>query len=708
MASLTLAGVHVDTPARTGVHAAELGAKFVPHEPLRVLDSRTGVGMPAHKLIGQESVTLRFDESTGVPADATAVALNVTVTESSGAGFVSAWPTGTPRPTVSSVNVTSADQTIANFAIVPLGANRSIDLFTYSGAHLVVDYSGFWVPADVSTDGRYLAITPSRVFDTRDLRNRPSDGGTVDVQITGRPGVPADATAAVVGVTAVGAVKPAFVTVWPAGSARPLASTLNVAGPDAVANMALVPLGPGGRISLFAQHSADLIVDIQGYVTGTSSGSSSAGLFVAVAPTRVADSRDDLGLARMGAFFDQELPLAGVGGVPATGVSAVAANFTVTQTRAPGYLSVYPSRTRRPLVSTLNFTAGSTVAAFGLPKVGGQGLGLVTMKQADVIVDVSGYFLGEPVVAVTPPPIKCSDLMIYDHAPEGIDNAVDYELRIRDLSGNNPDRSLVDPSIFFRVAPGCQYVTVARESVRFPGSLALYRYDSVLQPTEPTLISDDLPWLGAAITDNAEWIYLYAGWIDLGGPLSDAVIAVNAWTGEERLVLAGGFEYIVGVSPQNRPVVLRTPASGEPELTYCNFGVPQWMCNYPQGRAVEANAQAGYSAFVNEAGVWWRIETPVTSGTHALPERSGYHPRLMWGGGPGVGVIGRGYVVWRTIPDFSNGLPVSPLWDAGEVVLDGVVADYPEFSRPLSRQRFAPPDLTRNCAYLATGCPPEV
>jgi hypothetical protein len=47
----------------------------------------------------------------------------------------------------------------------------------------------------------------------------------------------------------------------------------------------------------------------------------------------------------------------------------------------------------------------------------------------------------------------------------------------------------------------------------------------------------------------------------------------------------------------------------------------------------------------------------------------------MWNGGPGVGVVGRGYVVWRTVPNFSNGLPVGQLFGAGEVVLDGVVAD---------------------------------
>jgi hypothetical protein len=729
--ALCLGGLILQEARPAVVQAAAESGRFVPREPLRVLDSRTGVGMPAHKLVATETVTLQFDPASGVPDDATAVAINITATDTDGPGFVSVWPSGSARPTVSNLNVTRSGQTLANFAIVPLGPNRSIDLFTYAGTHLVVDYSGFWVPAAASAAGRYLAVTPARVLDTRSAGNRPADGGIVDVQIAGRAGVPADATAAVVGVTAVGAARPAFVTVWPAGSDRPLASTLNVSGSDPVANMALVPLGPGGRVSLFAQNSVDLIVDVQGYVTGAAATSSAAGLFVPLPPARVADSRDNLGLARMGAFFDQELALAGFGGVPTDGVSAVAANFTVTETRAPGFLSVYPSRTQRPLVSTLNFTAGSTVAAFGLPKVGTNGLGMVTMKQADVIVDVSGYFLGEPVAAVTPPPIKCSDLMIYDYAPEGIDNANDYELRVRDLSGNHPDRTLVDPSIFFRIAPGCQYVIVARESIRFPGSLALYRYDSVLQPTEPTVISDDLPWLGASITDNAEWIYLYVGWILVDGVQQDAVVALNAWTGEERLVMATpDLDYVVGTMsipitnpPQhNRPAVL-VPATNAPQqlrLATCRYSVyfvygavPISPCIVHSGLDSvdmdEADVLGGRAAaYVDRSGVGhvfvWSVRSYATTLPSGISYAVGgglYHPRLAWDLSP-VFSDGSAVRMYKGFPPLGT-WPGAPA-PTGTFLLDTTNSDYPEFSRPLLRVVVDPPELTNSCAFTIFGC----
>jgi hypothetical protein len=111
-ACLVAAGGSIDSPTASVAQAAPLGAKFVPHEPLRVLDSRTGVGIPVHKLAAGETLTLQFDAASGVSADATAVALNLTVTESDAAAFISAWPTGTQRPIVSNLNLTGAGQTV--------------------------------------------------------------------------------------------------------------------------------------------------------------------------------------------------------------------------------------------------------------------------------------------------------------------------------------------------------------------------------------------------------------------------------------------------------------------------------------------------------------------------------------------------------------------------------------------------------------------
>ena len=77
-------------------------------------------------------------------------------------------------------------------------------------------------------------VSPARLFDTRPSESAPGPkgavpaGGTIDVQVTGVANVPANAQAVAITVTATAAAGPGFVTVWPAGRARPVASNLNV------------------------------------------------------------------------------------------------------------------------------------------------------------------------------------------------------------------------------------------------------------------------------------------------------------------------------------------------------------------------------------------------------------------------------------------------------------------------------------------------
>jgi hypothetical protein len=86
------------------------------------------------------------------------------------------------------------------------------------------------------------------------------------VQVTGVAGVPANATAVVLNLTAVGATVPTYVTAWPAGTARPTTSNLNVHDANPVPNTAVVPVGAGGAISLFSSSgNVNLLADISGY-----------------------------------------------------------------------------------------------------------------------------------------------------------------------------------------------------------------------------------------------------------------------------------------------------------------------------------------------------------------------------------------------------------------------------------------------------------
>jgi hypothetical protein len=89
------------------------------------------------------------------------------------------------------------------------------------------------------------------------------------------------------------------------------------------------------------------------------------------------------------------LPVLGRGGVPTTGVSAVVLNVTVTNTDAPGYITVYPDGVSPPLASNLNFVAGQTVPNLVVAPVGADGnvdFYNGSTSTVQLVADVSGYF----------------------------------------------------------------------------------------------------------------------------------------------------------------------------------------------------------------------------------------------------------------------------------------------------------------------------
>ena len=81
--------------------------------------------------------------SCGIPADAKAVAVNVTVVSPSAAGNLVAFPSGAPLPLASTVSF-PASRTRANGAVVALGVAGEVDAWSSSATHLVVDVTGYF------------------------------------------------------------------------------------------------------------------------------------------------------------------------------------------------------------------------------------------------------------------------------------------------------------------------------------------------------------------------------------------------------------------------------------------------------------------------------------------------------------------------------------------------------------------------------------
>jgi hypothetical protein len=212
--------------------------------------------------------------------------------------------------------------------------------------------------------------------------------------------VPTGATAVVANVTVTNPTAQSSLTVYPAGATQPLASNLNFNAGETVPNRVIIPLSAGGALNIYnAAGATDVIVDVTGYYS-----SSSTGLYEALSPARICDTRptpqsgitDACTTNTLGAGANPEtitVQVAGNAGVP-TGAAAVVANVTVTNTTAQSYLTVYPAGATQPLASDLNWTAGVTVPNLVIAKLGATGTLNVfnAAGSTDVIIDVTGWF----------------------------------------------------------------------------------------------------------------------------------------------------------------------------------------------------------------------------------------------------------------------------------------------------------------------------
>ncbi len=246
-------------------------------------------------------------------------------------------------------------------------------------------------PIAVGKPSRYAPVGPLRLADTRaaDCGCTPVDAATIRVQIAGRAGIADGITAAAVTITATRSADTGFVTVFPAGTARPETSVLNLeAGSDA-ANSGIVPVSASGAIDVYANVATDLIVDVTG--TFTEAAQSEAGRFVPVEPTRLFDTR----AAGNGPLVPGgDLTIALPAGVSAD-ATAVAVNVTSVEAPIGGFFSAYPAGLGGSNASFMNPNgSGDPGAAQVIVPVSPKGFTIATTSGGHVIVDLVGWFTG--------------------------------------------------------------------------------------------------------------------------------------------------------------------------------------------------------------------------------------------------------------------------------------------------------------------------
>ncbi len=165
-----------------------------------------------------------------------------------------------------------AGQTVPNLVIVKVGRDGKVALYNGGGStHLIADVGGWFGVGGEATGARYHAVAPSRLLDTRVAIGAPgatvAAGATLNLQVTGRGGVPATGvTAVILNVTVVGPGGGGYLTAFPTGDVRPLASNLNFATGQTAPNLVVAKLGGGGTVSLYnGGGAAHLVADVAGW-----------------------------------------------------------------------------------------------------------------------------------------------------------------------------------------------------------------------------------------------------------------------------------------------------------------------------------------------------------------------------------------------------------------------------------------------------------
>lgn len=363
---------------------------FVPVTPCRVADTRyepAAFGGP--KLTA--GATREFDipaSACNIPANASAYALNVTVVPDGVLQYLTVWPSGQVKPFVSTLN--SDGRIKANAAILAAGRDGGVNVYATESTHVVLDINGYFVSASSSSALQFFSLPPCRVVDTREARGGLGSPYVPAGQIRDFPvlssscGIPAAAQAYSLNITAVPRTPLLYVTAWPSGKTRPLASILNAPTASTTANAVIIPAGQNGAISTYASGDTELVIDVNGYFAPAGAGGTN---LYTIPPCRIIDTRQG------GAIPNQTLPVSlSTGCYPAGVKQGFVLNATVVPSGTLAYLTLWPARETQPVVSTLNADADTVTSNLAIVPTTTDSVNTFASNPTYLILDLFGYF----------------------------------------------------------------------------------------------------------------------------------------------------------------------------------------------------------------------------------------------------------------------------------------------------------------------------
>lgn len=236
--------------------------------------------------------------------------------------------------------------------LVPLICLAVVGVFLPTTAH-----------AATNQQGTYFPVSSARLLDTG-YTNKLGAGKSLNLTVAGKGGVPATgASAVVVNLTVAAGTAGSYLTAWPTGQTRPGVSSLNFTTGETRANVATVPLGTSGQISIFNHSGAvRVVVDVVGYYSASGTTSTTGNEYTSQVPDRLADTRGSAEgqlAARDSLIVYTDF---GTDGSLSKYVHAVALNITAVNAQGAGYLTAWNGDSALPSTSTLNYTKGKTIS----------------------------------------------------------------------------------------------------------------------------------------------------------------------------------------------------------------------------------------------------------------------------------------------------------------------------------------------------------
>lgn len=427
--AVAASGAGPATPSVSAAPNAELkaGGEYHPLTPDRVLDTRTALDVAplgrkptssGPTSAAAKTFNLDILGRGGVPADPDAVlgvVLNVTVDNPTHPGFLAVYPKGfdigASGENISSLINFNPGDSVPNLAIVAVGDDDLITFNPVTGGNsgridVIVDVVGWISKSSYATNGaRLIPVTPGRILDTRGGTFNPNGAGnpiptksSISLAIRGADSVEptqvdivpnnSNVTAVMVNLTLVNMRASAagtYVSATPvpvAAGALPKTSSSNVGAGTIKANMAIVPIGPDGKISLFNRAgNLDLIVDVLGYFQTTDDHTTRAGRIIPLeAPFRAFDTRLDEFQNKPLQFgssedwsFESFVNSVTLQGATVGKQTALIGNLTGTdlQQDPSTFLQMYPGGvSQRPKTSNINVFTGQSVPNMSLLKYG--------------------------------------------------------------------------------------------------------------------------------------------------------------------------------------------------------------------------------------------------------------------------------------------------------------------------------------------------